>query len=239
MDHGKGWPSLKFEFLAANVQHQRTVQCVQLHTVFTKSEVRIMQVKCCCSFGEWVCQPFRYCLYRTIMRNLSSGLVIETPTKLQNLHQDEIINKSMMVKKKYIPKKNSLKTDINIGVLGDLLHLTMKSGQVIDFKEALKYPLSPILLNLSFPDSIKRSPVKSSLDEDHSLHSSCRRWHICQCWCIHCWSNGCNPSCGYFLDSRRTAHEPSTIHHSKRLQKGRFGGRQLQGNLLGKLHKCS
>ena len=101
------------------------------------------------------------------MRNLSSGLVIETPTKLQNLHQDEIINKSMMVKKKYIPKKNSLKTDINIGVLGDLLHLTMKSGQVIDFKEALKYPLSPILLNLSFPDSIKRSPVKSSLDEDH------------------------------------------------------------------------
>ena len=73
----------------------------------------------------------------------------------------------MMVKKKYIPKKNSLKTDINIGVLGDLLHLTMKSGQVIDFKEALKHPLSPILLNLSFPDSIKRSPVKSSLDEDH------------------------------------------------------------------------
>ena len=63
----------------------------------------------------------------------------------------------MMVKKKYIPKKNSLKTDINIGVLGDLLHLTMKSGQVIDFKEALKYPLTPILLSLAFQTVLKEA----------------------------------------------------------------------------------
>ena len=33
---------------------------------------------------------------------------------------------------------------------------------------------------------------------------------------MHCWSNGCNPSYRYFLDSRRAAHQPSTIHHSKR-----------------------
>ena len=39
----------------------------------------------------------------------------------------------------------------------------MKSGQVIDFKEALKYPLAPILLSLGFPDGTKRSPAKSSL----------------------------------------------------------------------------
>ena len=39
----------------------------------------------------------------------------------------------------------------------------MKSGQVTDFKEALKYPLAPILLSLGFPDGTKRSPAKSSL----------------------------------------------------------------------------
>ena len=29
----------------------------------------------------------------------------------------------------------------------------------------------------------------------------------------------------YFLDSRKAAHQPSTIHHSKRLRKSRSGGR--------------
>ena len=38
-----------------------------------------------------------------------------------------------------------------------------ESGQVIDFKEALKYPLFHIPLSLSFPDGTKRSPAKSSL----------------------------------------------------------------------------
>ena len=74
------------------------------------------------------------------------------------------INTSTMVKKKYITKRNSLITaEVNREVIGDLLRLTMKIGQVIDFKEALKYPLSPIPLSLSFPDGIKRSPAKSSL----------------------------------------------------------------------------
>ena len=74
------------------------------------------------------------------------------------------INTSTMVKKKYITKRNSLTTaEVNRDVLGDLLRLKMKSGQVIDFKEALKYPLSPIPLSLSFPDGTKRSPAKSSL----------------------------------------------------------------------------
>ena len=69
-----------------------------------------------------------------------------------------------MVKKKHIPKRNSLTTaKVNRDVLGDLYRLTMKSGQVIDFKEALKYPLTPIPLSLSFTDSTKRIPVKSSL----------------------------------------------------------------------------
>ena len=69
-----------------------------------------------------------------------------------------------MVKKKYIAKKNSLTTaEVNRDILGDLLHLTMKIGKVIEFKEALKYPLSLIPLSLNFRDGIKRSPAKSSL----------------------------------------------------------------------------
>ena len=69
-----------------------------------------------------------------------------------------------MVKKKYIKKKISLTTaEVNRDVLGDLLRQAMRIGQVIDFEETLKYPLSPIPLSLSFPDGIKRSPAKSSL----------------------------------------------------------------------------
>ena len=69
-----------------------------------------------------------------------------------------------MVKKKYIKRKISLTTaEVNRDVLGDLLRQAMRIGQVIDFEETLKYPLSPIPLSLSFPDGIKRSPAKSSL----------------------------------------------------------------------------
>ena len=69
-----------------------------------------------------------------------------------------------MVKRKYIAKKNSLTmAEVNRDMLGNLLRLTMKICHVIDFKETLKYPLSPIPLSLRFPDSIKRSPAKSSL----------------------------------------------------------------------------
>ena len=59
-----------------------------------------------------------------------------------------------MVKKKYIARKNSLTTaEVSRDVLKDILRLIMKSGQVIDVKEALKYPLSPVF----------RCPAKSSL----------------------------------------------------------------------------
>ena len=121
--------------------------------------------------------------------NRSSESEMETPAKLLSLQQDGItlakeflqerlllflkvffdpiprnINKSAMVKKKFIAKRNSLTTaEVNRDILKDLLCLKMKSGQVIDFKEALKYPLSLIPLSLSFPDSTKRSPAKSSL----------------------------------------------------------------------------
>ena len=114
---------------------------------------------------------------------------METPIKLLSLQQDGItlaktflqerlllsskisfdhiprnINKLAMVKEKYIAKRNSLTmAKVNRDVLEDLLSLTMKSGQVINFKEALKYTLPFIPLSLSFPNSTKRSPAKSSL----------------------------------------------------------------------------
>ena len=110
---------------------------------------------------------FDIALDRTMLVNLSSGWVIETPTKLQNLQQDgNIIAKELLqewlllsskrffdsiprdinistMKKKYIlQKKNKLSTaEVNRGIVGDPLHLTMKSGQVIGFKEALRVPI--------------------------------------------------------------------------------------------------
>ena len=66
--------------------------------------------------------------------------------------------------KKYIKKNPGLTTaKANRNVLADLSCLTMKSGQGNDFKEVLKYLLSPIPPSLSFPDSAKKNPVKSSL----------------------------------------------------------------------------
>ena len=132
---------------------------------------------------------FNIALDRNMLTNLSSRSEMETPIKLLSLQQDGItltkkflqerlllsskmffdhiprnINKSAMAKKKYIAKRNSLTTaKVNRDVLENILRLTMKSGQVTDFKEALKYPLLPIPLSLSFPDSTKRSPAKSSL----------------------------------------------------------------------------
>ena len=68
------------------------------------------------------------------------------------------------MKKKYIANRNSLTTaEVYREILGDLLSLAMKSSQVIDFKEALKYLLSLLPLSLCFPESSKRSPAKSVL----------------------------------------------------------------------------
>ena len=152
-----------------------------------KSESRKSNVVA--AFENEYVNPFDIALDRTMLINLSSGSEMETPTKLLNLQQDSItiakeflqeelllsskkffdpiprnINKSTIVMKKYITKKNSLTTaQVNRDVLADLLRLTMKNGQINNFKEVAKYPLYPIPLSLSFPDSAKRSPVKSSL----------------------------------------------------------------------------
>ena len=65
---------------------------------------------------------------------------------------------------KYIKKTPSLTTaKANRNVLADLSRLTIKSCQGNDFKEVVKYLLSPIPLSLSFPDGAKKNPVKSSL----------------------------------------------------------------------------
>ena len=132
--------------------------------------------------------PFDIALDRTMLINLSSGPEMETSTKLLSLQQDGITlervssrTKSIIhekvfwshsykhqyvndgEEKLYHKEKQPDHGWSNRDVLGDLLRLTMKSGQVIDFKEALKYPLSPIPLSLSFPHDTKRSSAKSSL----------------------------------------------------------------------------
>ena len=145
---------------------------------------------------------------------------METPTTLLSLQQDGItlvkeflqetpllsskkffgpiprnINKSKMVKKKFIAKRNSLTTaEVNRDVLEDCFCLVMKSGRVIDFKEAVKYLLSPIPLSLHLSDNTKRRAAKSSLmkiidytqvvEDDAYANVG-----------IYYWSNGSNWSC--------------------------------------------
>ena len=88
------------------------------------------------------------------------------------------IKKSVLVKKKLVAKINIPTTaEVNRDVLGKLLRLTMKSGQIIDFEEALKYPLSPIPPSLSYPDATKRITAKTSLMKviDYTQLPTCGR----------------------------------------------------------------
>ena len=60
-------------------------------------------------------------------------------------------------------KVKSVEVDRNI--LGTLLSFSAKSGQAIDFKRALEYPLCPIPLSLANPDGSRRVTTKSKLTE--------------------------------------------------------------------------
>ena len=53
----KTW-KLNFLLQMCNIRQQ----CHEYkYIAFTDPAVRIMHVKCCCSFGEWPCQPVWYC----------------------------------------------------------------------------------------------------------------------------------------------------------------------------------
>ena len=74
-----------------------------------------------------------------------------------------INNKSLSTKKSVVIKRdNGIKTvEVNRNIPGTLLAYSMKSGRTVDFKEALKFPLSPVPLSLSHANGIKRKCNKS------------------------------------------------------------------------------
>ena len=65
-----------------------------------------------------------------------------------------------------VKKDGKLKSiEVNRNIIGNLLALSAKTGQLIDFNKALEFPLCPIDLNLSNPDGSRRSTQKSKLTE--------------------------------------------------------------------------
>ena len=69
-------------------------------------------------------------------------------------------------KKVVVKKDGKLKSiEVNRNVIGNLLALSAKTGQLIDFNKALEFPLCPVDLNLSNPDGSRRSTQKSKLTE--------------------------------------------------------------------------
>ena len=87
-------------------------------------------------------------------------------------------------------------------------------------KEALKYPLSPIPLSRNFPDGTKRSPAKSSLMKiiDYTQVVEDDAYANVGAYIVDLMA-AIRAVVRHFLDSRKAAHHPSTIHHSKRLRK--------------------
>ena len=55
--------------------------------------------------------------------------------------------------------------EANRNVLASLLSLSAKTGQVVDFEKALKYPVSSVPLSLANPDGARRTPAKGKLQD--------------------------------------------------------------------------
>ena len=69
-------------------------------------------------------------------------------------------------KKIVVKKDGKLKSiEVNRNIIGNLLALSAKTGQLIDFNKALEFPLCSVDLNLSNPDGSRRSMQKSKLTE--------------------------------------------------------------------------
>ena len=76
------------------------------------------------------------------------------------------VNKSFFSSKRQVQTKkgNVQKSiEVNRGFLGSLVSFSLKSWGPIDYKEALKYPLSAVPLSISHADGIRRKGKKSEL----------------------------------------------------------------------------
>ena len=75
-----------------------------------------------------------------------------------------------IVEKRLWPVKKDGKfklIEVHRNVIGNLLALSAKTGQSIDFNKALEFPLCPIDLNLSNPDGSKKKYAKEQADRNN------------------------------------------------------------------------
>ena len=73
-------------------------------------------------------------------------------------------DKNLIVRKRApFHQKNLTTVEVNRNILGKLLSYSMKTENKIDFKEALKYPLSPVPLSLCHADGTKKSCKKADI----------------------------------------------------------------------------
>ena len=71
------------------------------------------------------------------------------------------LSKSIKIRKNTASKV----IEVNRNIIGKLLSLSVKAHQPIDFEKALEYPLSPVPLSISNPDSSRWVTQKSKLIE--------------------------------------------------------------------------
>ena len=95
-------------------------------------------------------------------------------TVLFHEHIKRNIKKSDLQTKKTSCSKQKENTvaEVNRDILGVLVSYDQLSEEKIDYKEALKYPLSPIPQSLSHADGFKRSNKKSQVNDIIAKHRS-------------------------------------------------------------------
>ena len=81
------------------------------------------------------------------------------PTKRNNLKLFSTGNRKVQIE----PSTQVKTIEANRNNLASLLSLSAKTGQVIDFEKALKYPLSSVPLSLANPDGARRTTAKNKL----------------------------------------------------------------------------
>lgn len=104
---------------------------------------------------------------KKLVETFNENRLFSTKSKIHESIKKNDCKSFKSSKVKYVVKKNGVQgtVEVNRNILGALNSFSLKTNVAVDYKKALKYPLSPCPLSISHADGRKRSTRKSDLKE--------------------------------------------------------------------------
>ena len=104
---------------------------------------------------------------KVLVKEFNENRLFSSNTKFHEAIKRNDCKSFNSTKKKCVVKKNGVQAtvEVNRNILGALNSFSLKTNVAVDYKKALKYPLSPCPLSISHPDGRKRSTRKSDLKD--------------------------------------------------------------------------